>query len=463
MPRMDWSQLLCGERYLGPACQDTAICSSPDDGRSPYLKDVDRIMFSGSFRRLGRKTQVHPLNDNDHIHTRLSHSLEVSCVGRSLGVMVGKRIKNNDDFLKREDGVHNRFGEIVQAACLAHDIGNPPFGHAGEEVIRHWFTEKVIELKQRIADHKINDFTAFDGNAMSLRVTSYAEYYIASGGMRLTYPTLGALLKYPWTSDHCGEKKKFSCLNEDIDTLKAIAHKLGLIIIHESPTSAKYARHPLAFLVEAADDICYKILDIEDAIELKHLPPHFLHQMFIDLLKEKYPSIDSDAVLSSDIIANRTKTSYIRGKVIGILTDDAADAFIKNYDAIMEGNLSKSLCNIGGYKSFELLDRAFSVIKNDVFTTKRKAILEVGAHSSIGNILSTFYTAALDLSSHTQNNLSYKTQKIKDLLGSNIPPTFVLGDQNKLYEILIIMLEYICGMTDHYATEFNRKILGLGN
>lgn len=465
MSQMNWKQLLCEERYLGPKNKQTETCSSSDDGRSAFLKDVDRIMFSGSFRRLGRKTQVHPLNDNDHIHTRLSHSLEVSCVGRSLGVMVGKQLKHIDTSLNDIHGVHSRFGEIVQAACLAHDIGNPPFGHAGEEVIRHWFTEKTSDLKKRIAEHKIKDFTCFDGNSMSLRVTTYAEYYISAGGMRLTYPTLGALLKYPWTSDYCGTKKKFSCLKEDIKALNDIAEKLGLLKLEEDSEqdAIKYARHPLAYLVEAADDICYKILDIEDAVELKYLPHDFLNTRFTPLLRDKGINIDGDGILNSGIIANRTKNSYIRGKAIGILTEEAVNTFIKNYDLIITGSFKGSICDDNEHDAFKILNEAFNSIRNDVFTTKRKAILEVGAHSSIGNILNTFYDAAFELSSRKNKDLSYKTQKIKDLLGSNITPELKLGDQNKLYEILIIMLEYICGMTDHYATEFNRKILGLGH
>jgi dGTPase len=348
---------------------------------------------------------------------------------------------------------------------LFRSIGNPPFGHAGEEVIRHWFSEDTLKLKTQIPSYKMKDLTCFDGNAMSFHVVTYAEYYISSGGMRLTYPTLGALLKYPWTSDYCGKKKKFSCLKADVSTLKNIADTLGLLEIKEGGEqyAVKYARHPLAYLVEAADDICYKILDIEDAIELKYLPCDFFDTKFKQLLVDNGTDISGDNVLENTRIANRTKNAYIRGKVIGILTEEAKNAFIKNYDDIMTGNFTGALCDDQQHNVFETLNSAFESIRNDVFTTKRKAILESGAYSSIGNILETFAKAACDLSVNRIDDISYKTQKIKDLLGSNIPQDFKPGDQNKRYELLVIMLEYICGMTDHYATEFNRKILGLGS
>lgn len=218
--RMAWEKLLLSERR--------GVATQQDDVRSQFQKDIDRITFSGSFRRLGRKTQVHPLNENDHIHTRLSHSLEVSCVGRSLGVMIGNFIHAKEELPDNISALH--IGEIVQAACMAHDIGNPPFGHAGEEVIRKWFEQAFEDeslLKERIVEKdKEKDFTSCDGNAMAFRVITNNEYYTGNGGMRLTYATLGTLLKYPWTSHFAGEKKKFSCFFQNMRLYAMLQKKL---------------------------------------------------------------------------------------------------------------------------------------------------------------------------------------------------------------------------------------------
>ena len=205
--RMNWVRLLGPKRFRDSHENETngsTETHNKKNGRTPFQKDIDRITFSSSFRRLGRKTQVHLLSENDHIHTRLSHSLEVACVGRSLGVKIGHWLK----YERKEEPLPKDFspstvGEIVQAACLAHDIGNPPFGHAAEEAIREWFKEKLAgetRWNALLGPGEIADLKCFDGNAMAFRVVTYREFHVGRGGMRLTYPTLGALLKYPWTS-----------------------------------------------------------------------------------------------------------------------------------------------------------------------------------------------------------------------------------------------------------------------
>ena len=278
--KMKWDRLLVEKRFRDPIKKD-----EEKNGRSQFEKDIDKITFSSAFRRLGRKTQVHLLSKNDHIHTRLSHSLEVASVGRSLGVLVGKWLQGHIDEkeiieLKKVKDIPSMIGEIVEAACLAHDIGNPPFGHAAEEAIRKWFQENIETIKVKDNEKELNgiekkDLKHFDGNAMAFRVVTYKEYYEKEGGMRLTYPTLGALLKYPWTSHSLQEgDNKFSCFKTEYKNICEIARELCLIEKNHKSSNfeVKYARHPLAYLVEAADDICYRILDIEDAIELNILP-----------------------------------------------------------------------------------------------------------------------------------------------------------------------------------------------
>jgi len=254
---MEWDRLLSRER-LGK--EGEGIFDRP--GRSEFDSDVGRITFSGAFRRLGRKTQVHPLAPNDLVHTRLTHSMEVAYVGRALGKELGRQISGD---LPKGYGAED-LGAIVHAACLAHDLGNPPFGHGGEEGMIHWFeTNGPSIFKSLSNDHK-RDLISIEGNAQGFRIVSQIENHVFGGGLQLTYATLGAFHKYPWTSRK-GQKKFGSFLTEE-SLLNRVGEKLGLVPTGES----SWCRHPLAHLVEVADDICYSIIDLEDAVELKILP-----------------------------------------------------------------------------------------------------------------------------------------------------------------------------------------------
>src|SRR5699024_8135368 len=205
MTQMNWRRLLDPTRL-----HDTRDAPPEEPGRSPFHKDHDRIVFSGSFRRLGRKTQVHPLTENDHIHTRLTRSLEVGCVGRSLGMSVGEALRD-----RLPNGISPAdLGVIVQAACLAHDIGNPPFGHAGEYAIRDWFKRAKVDgsgLLDGLSERERADLLTYEGNAQGFRVVTQIEYNQFRGGMRLTAATLGTLLKYPWTVEYGDSAGKFGC------------------------------------------------------------------------------------------------------------------------------------------------------------------------------------------------------------------------------------------------------------
>lgn len=277
---LDWNTLLTRER-LGKPTQGT-----DELGRSPFHKDHDRIIFSGAFRRLGRKTQVHPVSSNDHIHTRLTHSLEVSCVGRSLGMRVGEVLRDAlPEWCSPAD-----LGMIVQSACLAHDIGNPPFGHSGEDAIRYWFQQAAARgWLDDMSDAERSDFLNFEGNAQGFRVLTQLEYHQFDGGMRLTYATLGAYLKYPWTSRHAealGYKKhKFGCYQNEQQLLEQITTKLGLPCIDNQ----RWARHPLVYLMEAADDICYGLIDLEDGLEMELLDYAEVEALLLDLVGDDLP------------------------------------------------------------------------------------------------------------------------------------------------------------------------------
>ena len=241
---MRWDKLLSSARF-GEQQGTLAM----DLGRTPFHKDYDRIIFSSAFRRLDRKTQVHPLSENDHVHSRLTHSLEVACVGRSLGTRVGQALgKVLPDFVDASD-----IGALVQAACLAHDIGNPPYGHTGEDAIRHWFLDRDnAHFLEGLSELEQADLQTFEGNAQGLRIVTQVESHRFDGGMRLTYGTLGAFLKYPWTVDYVvrGERKKFGCYQTELPLMREVANALGLIQTGENA----WCRHPLVYLLEAADE-----------------------------------------------------------------------------------------------------------------------------------------------------------------------------------------------------------------
>ena len=401
------------------------------------------------------------MNENDHIHTRLSHSLEAACVGRSLGTMIGNLLKDKR-LLPKETSPTN-VGEIVHAACIAHDIGNPPFGHGGEEVIKKWFSRAFEEgeLKDRlIPKEKEADFTCFDGNAMAFRIVAYKEYYTYDGGMRLTYPTINAMLKYPWTSHFADTKPKFGCFMTEYKTLNTIAEKLGLICVEKSDSEqkVKYVRHPLAFLVEASDDICYRILDIEDAVELGILGKSFIEDEFKSLLNL---TEHEESLLTNELVSDRTKTAFMRGKTMEKLISDVIEVFEENYDKIMEGTFDIGLTETNIKESCSILNKAYKHVINDVYSSRRKTVIEIGAFSTIGNLLETLSNAAFQICCKDEKRRSYRTCKLIELLGDNIPKNIIKPNEKNLYFALMLMLDYITGMTDHYASSINKKILGI--
>lgn len=465
--KMNWAQLLTEERFH--ASKEDG--KGKENGRSQFEKDIDRITFSSAFRRLGRKTQVHLLAKNDHIHTRLSHSLEVACVGRSLGVMVGQWLKdeNRSELKDIKDFSPSKVGEIVEAACLSHDIGNPPFGHAAEDAIREWFREEIPDnCRQILEEAERWDLERFDGNAMAFRVITYKEYYvgIVKGGMRLTYPTLGALLKYPWTSHFADiEKKnkfKFSCFKTEYNSLCKIAKKLGMIekIRDKSESKAEYARHPLAYLVEAADDICYHVLDIEDAIQLNLLPSHYLNKHFSESLNKELTK-EQKSLLKSDLVSWNIKNGLLRGKMIGCMIEEIVSVFKKHYDKIMQGNLEGDL--LSKMANISLCAKLYSRYEKEnlyekIYRNDRNLPLELGAYSLLRILLRTSTEAAYEI--FKGKDLSYKTKIVLKFIKQDYKK---LIKGKNLYQVIMLFLDYVTGMTDGYATYVNKQLLGLGN
>lgn len=438
---MDWYTLLNRER-LGKTSH-----SAEELGRSPFHKDHDRIIFSGAFRRLGRKTQVHPVSSNDHIHTRLTHSLEVSCVGRSLAMRVAQMIRPDlPQWCEPSD-----LGMIVQSACLAHDIGNPPFGHSGEDAIRHWFQHAARNgWLDSMSEAQRADFLNFEGNAQGFRVLTQLEYHQFDGGMRLTYATLGAFSKYPWSSKHASaqgyKKHKFGSYQSELPLLEHIAQKLGIPKLDDE----HWARHPLVYLVEAADDICYGLIDLEDGIEMDLLDYAEVEALLLDLVGDDLP--ETYRLLGPND-SRRRKLAILRGKAIEHLTNAAAQAFVDQLPALMVGTLQGDLVEHMNGPAKTCVISAKALAREKIFQDKRKTLHEIGAYTTLEILLNAFCGAALEL--HTQGTLSFKNKRIFDLLGQAAPQPHW-----SLYTSFMRIIDFIGGMTDSYATEMAREMTG---
>lgn len=437
--RMDWSRLLDSSRY--------GMENQAPDVRSPFQRDIDRITFSDAFRRLARKTQVHPLNENDHVHTRLTHSLEVASVGKSLGELAGLFLEKRGELPKAFSP--RDVGEVVQAACLAHDIGNPPFGHSGEEAIKNWFKTRP-EALDRMPAHNQTDFTKFDGNAMAVRILLSTGFY--QQGMSPTHAVIGALLKYPWPSSFDVGKDKFSYFQTEADAVGAVADTLGLI-----DKEGRFARHPLAYLAEAADDICYRIIDIEDATEVGILHEEFMLDSFNKVLGLDSSQERLDRYTSLHF---RQRNSIIRAKLINLATNEMIDIFKRHYEKIMTGTFDPTDSLMDKSNGINrAVYRAYKGIEDKLFLSRRKAILEIGAQNALGMLLDqTVAEAERICSGHTSAN----TGKIRILLGDKIVDAAANDTAEGRYTVVMTIVDYISGMTDHYATNLCRKFLGLG-
>lgn len=437
---MDWNRLLCANRLGAPRYEHT----SPESGRSDFHKDHDRIVFSSPFRRMGRKTQVHPMTENDHVHTRLTHSIEVSCVGRSLGLLVAQR-------LAAELPAHITpydIGAIVQAACLAHDIGNPPFGHAGEYAIRDWFRrDEHAYLLQNLTEAERRDLRTFEGNAQGFRVVTQLENHRFEGGMRLTFATLGTTLKYPWTSDYASDQGKFNCFQSEKHLLEETAHELGLPEI----VPGKWARHPLSYLMEASDDICYAILDLEDGIEIGMLP----YETVEPLLRKICGNTELLELELAAAPSQRRKMALLRGKAIDRCVREVADAFVRQHARLLEGGYPGDLLNDCPGFIREGIAEAKKLARERIFNARLKVEVEVGAFTCLDILLDAFCNAAYQLKVSAQ--MPFRMQRILDLMEYNAPKR-----EWSIYQTYRRVLDFIGGMTDNYATYLAQQVGGMG-
>jgi dGTPase len=444
MTQMSWERLLDPGRLHDK--RDSPSGGARDEiGRSPFHKDHDRIVFAGSFRRLGRKTQVHPLTDNDHIHTRLTHSLEVGCVGRSLGMIVGERLRERlPDWITPAD-----MGVIVQAACLGHDIGNPPFGHAGEYAIRDWFKHAEASgsgLLAGLSDLERRDLLTYEGNAQGFRIVTQIEYNQFRGGMRLTTATLGTLLKYPWTVEHGGTAGKFGCYQSETALLAQVAERLGLLPRGEG----RWCRHPLAWLVEAADDICYALLDLEDGLEMGILRFDEVAEVLTQIAGGEPPDYDE---MQRTGVSQRRRIAALRGAAMERAVNDVGAVFVQHEGELRSGSLTHDLLDLCHPDLGWGVAAAKQLARERIFQNERKAKLEIGAYTTLGILLEAFIGAAHEL--HHTGRSTFKHQRVLALIGENTPRS-----SWTLYDSYRRMLDFIGGMTDHYAVDLAQEMGG---
>ena len=442
---MYWEQLLSLRRQ---GDKHKRLRNEQDDTRLGFEVDYDRIIFSSAFRSLQDKTQVIPLSKTDFVHTRLTHSLEVSVVGRSIGRLVGKKIIEKYPYLKEIHGHHmNDFGAIVAAASLAHDIGNPPFGHSGEKAIGEYFKIGAGQIyKQDLTDKEWQDLIDFEGNANGFAVLTTTRPG-NEGGLRMSYATLGAFMKYP--KESLPKKptsgiadKKYGFFQSDKNFFQDVASDLGLIPNKQGDTIG-YERHPLAYLVEAADDICYTIIDFEDGINLGLVSEDYALEYLINLVKD---SIDTAKYKS--LITKEDRISYLRALAIGRLITDAVAVFIENEPAILAGQFPHSLMDKSKYKS-QMADIIKLSVEN-IYQSREVIEKELTGYQIINNLLDKFITAYNN--KYNGNPTNYDTLLLKLL------PERHHQEKDTLYERLLHICHFISMLTDGKALLYNQII-----
>ena len=444
---MNWEQLLSLKRQ-GDTSKRLRI--EQDDTRLGFEVDYDRIIFSAAFRSLQDKTQVIPLSKTDFVHTRLTHSLEVSVVGRSLGRLVGKKIIEKYPYLQDVHGFHmNDFGAIVAAASLAHDIGNPPFGHSGEKAIGEYFSiGKGKKYQEYLSPKQWQDLIDFEGNANGFSVMTSSRPGI-EGGLRISYATLGAVMKYPKESlpkkpTRNIADKKYGFFQADAAFFKEAAQDMGLIP-NKSGDDIGFERHPLAYLVEAADDICYTIIDFEDGINLGLVSEDFALEYLIKLVKD---SINTSKYKTLETKEDRI--SYLRALAISSLINDAVKVFIANEEAILKGQFPFALMDKSKYKA--QMDDIIKISIANIYQSREVIEKELVGYQIIQTLLDKFITAYDNKFNGTASNYDKLILKL-------LPEKHHLEKEN-LYDRLLHICHYVSLLTDGNALELYETING---
>jgi len=433
------------------------------DRRTSFLRDYDRIIFSSAFRRLQNKTQVFPLPGPVFVHNRLTHSLEVASVGRSLGKAVGDAIADRytasgDEF---REFYKYELPSVIAAGCLAHDIGNPPFGHSGEDAIRNFFrgVQQDATLGQRFREeltpNQQRDFLYFEGNANAFRTLTH-HFNEAPGGFRLTYVTLASIVKYPSDSLNGFNKqqlatKKSGFFDSEVGIYQMIAEELGIPRL--DPEKHIYARHPFVYLVEAADDICYRIIDFEDAHRLNIISIDTIKDLFLSFFDEEkgYDARERVEKVFHEINDDNQKVQFLRAKLINLLIYRVRDVFMEKEELLLEGKVEKSLIDYLPARELALMKKIDKYSVEHIYNHRSVVEIEIAGYNVIGGMLKEFLGAVL-------NPHNAKSEKLLQLISRQF---VIKGQAGSLYGDIQSVVDFIAGMTDLYAVDLYRKITGM--
>ena len=440
-PPMDWRRLISAKRLGLEAYHDPR-----QHNRSDFRRDYDRMIFSSPFRRLQNKTQVFPLPGSIFVHNRLTHSLEVSSVGRSIASIVGDTLSEK----YREQSYRDAFShipDIVATACLAHDLGNPPFGHSGEKAISTFFsTGGGNILKTMLTPDQWSDLTRFEGNANSLRLLTHQFAGRRPGGFAMTYSAVASIVKYPYASRYAGSKGKFGFFTSETDTFRRIADELGITRLDGEGLS--FVRHPLVYLVEAADDICYQVMDIEDAHKLRILTHEETYELLLGFFspQRRKRAIETMATLDDP----NEKIAYLRSSVIGTLVEQCSRAFLDNEERILSGEFEGALVdNLPDSQVAEAFRRCTRTAVSKIYCAPDVVDIELAGHTIITYLLEKLLHAVM----HPDDYDS-------ELLLLRVPSQYETSSPD-LFTRVQSILDHVSGMTDVYALDLYRKLKGM--
>ena len=440
---MEWKQLISNKRFG----QEHKHAERHDD-RSEFKRDYDRLIFSSAFRRLQNKTQVFPLPGSIFVHNRLTHSLEVASVGMSIGNDISRWVIQKQPDLK--DTLVEEIGTIVSAACLAHDLGNPPFGHSGEKAIQTFFSEGPgLKIKSMVSSEFWDDITHFEGNANAFRILTHRFKGRRQGGFVMTYSMLASIVKYPFASSLAGNHGKFGFFASEAESYKKIADELGISCKSAPGEPLKYARHPLVYMVEAADDICYEIMDIEDSHKLKILSYAETEHLLLSFFDEDIQQKIRQRIIDEELTDENEKVVYMRASVIGKLENECVAAFLAHEEEILAGTFEGSLIDHISERQKKAYKECEKISFSKIYQSKPVLDIELSGYQIMATLMEVFIEAAVSPSRFYSKQLLRRVSSQYDIENEN------------LEERIMAVLDYISGMTDIYALDIYQKINGI--
>ena len=440
---MEWKQLISNKRFG----QEHKHAERHDD-RSEFKRDYDRLIFSSAFRRLQNKTQVFPLPGSIFVHNRLTHSLEVASVGMSIGNDISRRVIQKRSELK--DTLVEEIGTIVSAACLAHDLGNPPFGHSGEKAIQTFFSEGPGQkIKSMVSSEFWDDITHFEGNANAFRILTHRFKGRRQGGFVMTYSMLASIVKYPFASSLAGNHGKFGFFASEAESYRKIADELGIFCKSAPGEPLKYARHPLVYMVEAADDICYEIMDIEDSHKLKILSFAETEHLLLSFFDEDIQQKIRQRIIDEEMTDENEKVVYMRASVIGKLENECVAAFLAHEEEILAGTFEGSLIDHISERQKKAYKECEKISYSKIYQSKPVLDIELSGYKIMATLMEVFVEAAVNPSRFYSKQLLRRVSSQYDI------------ENESLEERIMAVIDYISGMTDIYALDIYQKINGI--